>query len=113
MKMQVWNDDNKDYVEVLDGETIVVPARSFIELPLGKGKKLLRSFVPPRIDGMKNVLNPKKLRGEYPEGRYKVRAREEENKSQLTGEVFATMKELKEHLMKNEDKLVPDAKAKK
>lgn len=106
MMMQVWNDNTKEYVEELDGEIIKIPAKGFIELPLGKGKKLLRTYVPMEIDGVGNHKNPKMLRGEYPQGRYKVKANEDQNKSMLTGETFKNATELLVHALQNSQNLV-------
>ena len=50
MRIEIHNDHTSDYVEELDGEVITIPARSFLVMPYGKGKKLVKAYTPPIQD---------------------------------------------------------------
>lgn len=114
MNVRVWNDNTKVYSEELDGEVITIPAKGFVEMSRGKGMKLVQSFTPVLKDGMGNHLNPKMLRVEFHEGRYKqVLKEEEKNRSMLTGQMYPSAAELENHILANAEKLTDPSAVKK
>ena len=60
-KVKVWNDYTKDHREDLQGESIVIPASSYIELPRAKAIRLVSQFWPVYKAGETNTP-PKMLR---------------------------------------------------
>lgn len=62
MEVQVWNDWEKEHVELYDERTIKIPAKSYIVMNEIDARKLVAKFTPIERDGMGRDLKPKMLR---------------------------------------------------
>jgi hypothetical protein len=62
MFVEVWNDDNRDWVDDFKDEKIVIPARSFIKMSRSEANQFVGRWSPPIRDGAGRDLRPKMLR---------------------------------------------------
>lgn len=66
MKVKVYNDDVKEYVEEYKGDIIRIPAKGFIIMDRGEAAGFMGQFTPIKIDPQSGEhTNLKKLRKEF------------------------------------------------
>lgn len=64
-KVELWNDGTKEYVEDFKGDTIRIPAKSFIPMDDSDASQFMGQFTVPKKDGKGNALSSKPLRKVY------------------------------------------------
>lgn len=110
---KVWNDHDKDHVEMFKGDEIRVPAKGFIKMEWSEAVQFRGQYTPIERDGMGNDLKPKKIRLE------KMPVELSGNEAQqficqMDRQEFSSQEELDEHIKLNhmEQMVDDDAKTK-
>lgn len=107
-KVQVWNDDHRDYTEVFRGESLTIPAKQYIVMEDPDASQFMGRMIPLARDGQGNQKRVKALRKVYI-----TEAVEEQQKNQcmLCKKEFKSLVELQSHSTEHADVMV-DEKAK-
>lgn len=112
-RAKVWNDFDKEHVEEFRGETVRIPAKSFIEMAWPDAVQFRGQYTPIIRDGMGRDLKPKMIRLEkidvtaplYPEPKKFV--------CQVDNKEFDSQAELDQYIAENHTESMLDDDARK
>lgn len=116
MKVKVWNDDTREYVEEYNGKMIRIPPKGFIVMERGDATGFMGKYKPIKINGQTGEhVQRKKLRREFIEEREDTRENNQEvkkHKCMIDGKEFNSEEELVKYVKDNHMDRLADKKTK-